>query len=164
MLVGCPGRTWWRWLCHCEAGVPVCQVLTNAVTLWGQCHHQRRNWGHLAGKGQPGVETSSQLQVTALNFPFKFHMDNTGVPPPFPALLTLVPPGSEASHRRESNLHIKQGFLISPLATPPPIPFPLALSFSLFLSSSSHAPPLSLCVCLCMSISLCVYLSASLSI
>lgn len=104
MLVGCPGRTWWTWLCHSEAGVTVCQVLANAVTPCGQCHHQRRNWGHLAGKGQTRVETRAQLQVTALNFPFKFHMDNTGVPPPLPTLAhTLVPPGSEAAHCRESN-------------------------------------------------------------
>lgn len=92
------------WLCHSEVGVTVCQVLANAVTPCGQCHHQRRNWGHLAGKGQTRVETRAQLQVTALNFPFKFHMDNTGVPPPLPTLAhTLVPPGSEAAHCRESN-------------------------------------------------------------
>lgn len=123
---GAPGRG----LCHAEAGVPVCRLLTGPVTL--RCRHWRQEWHHMPGKGQPGVESGSQTQVTAQSFPSKCP--------------STVPPARLGGHPppcRESDHLVRNGFL-SPQLTPLPAFQPFSRCFSLLPPS----PYLCLSVCL----------------
>lgn len=115
---GAPGRG----LCHAEAGVPVCRLLTGPIPL--RCHHRRREWHHMPGKGQPGVESGSQTQVTAQSFPSK-------CPSP--------PPWSHPAQRPPNPLQRKRPpherrVSVSPAETSPC----LSALLTLFLSSPSQ--------------------------
>lgn len=128
---GAPGRG----LCHAEAGVPMCQLLTGPIPL--RCHHRRREWHHMPGKGQPGVESGSQTRVMAQSFPSK-------CPAPSPR----PPPWSHPARRPPNPLQRKRPpherrVSVSPAETS--LPFSPSHAVSLF------SLPASLSVCLSVS-------------